>query len=213
MNKILVGTGNPSKFERYKRLLDTFDSIEAISLTEIGKGVLPIIEDGDTAQENATKKALTYSEATNLPTLSVDEALYIDAFPEADQPKTKVRRYKSDRDLTDEEMLERFTSSLKKLNLDETEVRWVFAICLAFPNGDVIFDEVEVKNIMTSTLREPVLKGYPLSSILYDPTTKLSQSQFTKEDWDCYLKPIYYSVKGIIEKSALLFRQEKNKLE
>lgn len=52
---------------------------------------MTVIEDGLTAEANARKKAVTYSDATGLPTLSIDEALTIRGLPDDEQPGLNVK--------------------------------------------------------------------------------------------------------------------------
>jgi len=198
MKKILIGTGNPAKFNRYSSVLGRFKDIEIVSPNAIGIANLPIIEDGHTAMDNAKKKATLYANATDLITLSIDEALYIDFLSDEEQPKTKVRRYQSNRDLSDSEMIEKFTNILKEMGKREVKIIWIFAICLAFPNGQVYLEEVEVKNIMIDTAQKPIIKGYPLSSIIFDPIKKKTQSNYSEDDWNEHLEPVYKMVKKIV---------------
>lgn len=90
MKKILIATGNPAKFDRYSLVLGRFKNIKVVSLSDVNRDNLPIIEDSNTAMENARKKETLYANATNLIVLSIDEALYIDFLCDEKQPKTKV---------------------------------------------------------------------------------------------------------------------------
>ncbi|WP_375562713.1 non-canonical purine NTP pyrophosphatase [Bernardetia sp. OM2101] len=198
MKQILIGTGNPAKFARYKSVLERFSDIQVISLKDLDKEALPIIEDGETAKENALKKAKIYADYTKIPTLSVDEALYIDGLPDNEQPRTKVRRYESDVALTDDEMLNKFQSKISKLK--NKGITWIYAISLAHPDGEILYEEVHLKEEMTDTPSLPIIEGYPLSSLLFDPKKKKTQSQYNQDDWNEYLTPLYNKIQLIIDK-------------
>jgi inosine/xanthosine triphosphate pyrophosphatase family protein len=102
--KILIGTKNSAKFNRYKTILSQMPDLEVLSLRDIYITLPIIIEDGMTAEENASKKARAYAKSTRLPTLSVDEALYMGGLSPEQQPGTNVRRYMG-KELTDDELL------------------------------------------------------------------------------------------------------------
>jgi XTP/dITP diphosphohydrolase len=197
--KVLIGTGNPAKYDRYKLVLQQFDGLESLSLKDVSKDILPIIEDGTTAEENARKKARIYAQATSLPTLSIDEALFIDGLPENQQPGVKVRRFDSDHPLTDDEMLEKFLQKTQHIPSTQRTVTWVYAICLVLTTGMEFFCEVHLKEMLSDQPKLPLIKGYPLSSLLYDPISKKFQSEYTQEDWLRYLEPVTNELQNIIQ--------------
>ncbi len=198
MKKILIGTGNPAKFKRYKQVLERFSDLEILSLNDLNKKVLPILEDWETAKENSLKKSKIYAKRTGFPTLSIDEALYIDELPESEQPKTKVRRYESEVNLTDEEMLQKFSSKIAKLS--NKWVTWIYAISLSYPNGEVLYQEIQLKEEMKEKPSLSMIPGYPLSSLLFDSKKNKFQSQYTQSDWDKYLDPVYEWIREIVER-------------
>ncbi len=165
--KLLIGTQNPAKFARYRTILNEIPGLEVVSPADIGV-ILSIAEDGATAEANARIKARAYVQATGLPTLSIDEALYVDAFPPGDQPGTHVRRLLG-RTASDEELLAAFLERTKHLSPGERGVTWIYAICLALPDGPELHDQVEIPAVLVDRAVLPILPGYPLSSILLNP--------------------------------------------
>ena len=75
MNKIIFATANPHKVEEISRINR---SISFLSLTDVGI-TEDIPETGDTFRENAFQKANYVFEQTNMPVLSEDSGLVIDA--------------------------------------------------------------------------------------------------------------------------------------
>lgn len=77
MRKILVATHNPGKLEEYRALLAenpvTFISLADLGITD------DIAETGDSFEENAVLKALSYFRLSGLPTLADDSGLEVDA--------------------------------------------------------------------------------------------------------------------------------------
>ena len=195
--QILIGTGNPAKFERYKKILSNFQHLKLLSLKDIDLE-LPILEDGLTAEANARKKAREYAKVSQMPVLSVDEALYIDALPPTEQPGTNVRRIIG-KTATDEELLSAFLAKTNHIALENRTVTWIYAICLALPNGQEYFEQVELHERFTNEPSLPMIQGYPLSSILFDPILKKTQSNFTSEEYDNYLQPVLEKVRNIVE--------------
>lgn len=73
---LLVATKNSGKFNELETLLN-LSPVKLISLRDIDQSV-EVEEDGDTYEENASKKAVAFYELTGLPTLADDSGLEID---------------------------------------------------------------------------------------------------------------------------------------
>ena len=78
MSILVFATRNPGKLVELRELLAGLP-IEVRSLDEVDRSVPEVIEDGDTFEANARKKALEVSRATGLPALADDSGLEIDA--------------------------------------------------------------------------------------------------------------------------------------
>lgn len=102
MKKILFATKNNSKLERYSEKLKE-RGIEVISLNDIDVDV-DVVESDNTAVENAILKAKAYYAATKIPTMAIDDTMYIEGIPDDKQPGVYVRRVNGKR-LNDEEMI------------------------------------------------------------------------------------------------------------
>jgi XTP/dITP diphosphohydrolase len=73
--RVLLATSNPGKLREVRQILP---EVEWVSLAELPE-MPPAVEDGDTFEANATKKALHYAARTDLPTLGEDSGLCVDA--------------------------------------------------------------------------------------------------------------------------------------
>ena len=104
--RILFGTTNQTKKERFQKLFESLD-LEIVSPKDLAIHV-SVSEDGKTPGENAIRKARAYFSRANVPTFAVDYGLYIDRFPEEKQPGLFVRRIPGAirERATDAEMLE-----------------------------------------------------------------------------------------------------------
>lgn len=77
MNKLLIATNNKGKVRELQELLrDT--GIELVTPAQIGLD-LDVTEDGRTYAENATKKAVAFTQASGLISLADDSGLEVDA--------------------------------------------------------------------------------------------------------------------------------------
>ena len=136
---LLIATRNPAKLERYRRALDRFSDLPVLTPQEVNLD-LAVEEDGATAAENASLKARAYAEAALLPALGIDEALFIPALPPSQQPGVLVRR-NGGRSLTDEELLDTYLERARSLAPEQRAVQWIFALCLALPDGRSFSDQ------------------------------------------------------------------------
>ena len=194
----LIGTTNPAKFARYRTILAEVGIRDVLSPREIGQ-LLPIVEDGQTAGENARRKAVAYAQATGLPTLGIDEALYIPALPAGDQPGTNVRRYVG-RTASDEELLQAILAKISPIPAGQRQAVWIYALCLAWPPGRDIAAEVTIEEMFTDQPYRPLRPGYPLSSLLYVPAIGKTLTQLTPAEEAHHLAPLYTQLKQLYDK-------------
>ena len=198
---LLIGTRNQAKFKRYKTILSQFPQLNVLAPADI-QMALSVVEDGESAAANARKKAQAYAGASGLPSLGIDEALSIAGLPPAEQPGTAVRRYLG-QEATDEALLEIFLSKIKGLAPHAREAIWLYAICLALPEGQTFFDEAEVEVVFTDRPHLPIVPGYPLRSLLVDPRSGKPLQDLTPEEERDRLQPLYQKVAGIVRAAGL----------
>ena len=103
MKKVVFATGNQSKVLRFKKdLLER--GIELLSLKDLDLK-LDVEENGENAIENALIKARVCYQKIHMPTIGMDDTLYMEGVPLDKQPGLNVRRVNG-KSLNDEEMLE-----------------------------------------------------------------------------------------------------------
>ena len=88
--KVLFATTNLAKVRKYKEKLKE-NGIELITINDLDFK-LDIEENGKNAIENAYIKAKTYYDVVKIPTIGMDNCLFIEELPEEKQPGTHVRR-------------------------------------------------------------------------------------------------------------------------
>ena len=169
VHEIIFATTNEAKVKQFQGALAPF-GIVVKSLKNFTS--LPSIEeDGETAQENAKKKATIYARASKQTVVSMDNALYFDKLPTEAQPGIHVRRIHSDNTRpTDEALLSHYTELVKQFGA-QTTGRWEFAICIATPDGQCQETTIISPRIFTSTPSSKIVPGYPLESMQIDPKT------------------------------------------
>ena len=163
--KVLFATGNQAKVKRYKESLEK-NGIELITIKDIGIN-LDIDENGKNAIENAYIKAKAYYDATGIPTIGMDDNLFIEGIDESLQPGTHVRRV-GGRQLSDEEMITYYTNLVKEHG-EKLQAKWVYGMVVI---TDKSCDELTWSKDKFYFVSTPCSKrnpGYPLDSISIIP--------------------------------------------
>ena len=162
--KVLFATGNQSKINRFKEGLEKHN-IQLLSLKDLNMD-LDIEENGKTAIENALIKARAYYNKLHMPVIGMDDTLYLEGVPEEDQPGLYVRRVNG-KTLTDEEMIEHYTSLVKKYGENgKLNCKWVYGMAVINEYGDEnTYSWSKDDFYMTDTRADKRNPGYPLNSI------------------------------------------------
>lgn len=184
MMKILFATANPAKVLKYKKPLEE-KGIELITLKDLELN-LEIEENGKDALENAYIKAKTYYEATGIPTIGMDNSLFIEELPESKQPGTYVRRVNG-KELTDEEMITYYTNLVKE-NGGRLTAKWVFGMVICSENMAKEFSWYKDHFYFVSEPSRTINPGYPLDSISVIPEFNKYFVELTEEEKEIYNK-------------------------
>lgn len=200
--KLLIATHNPAKFERYKMLVFKKD-VEPLSLKEMGI-TFKVEESEPTALMNAIKKARKYAEASHLPTLAIDEELFIDVLAPEKQPGVNVRRIIG-HEATDEELLQAILGLLKDLPLKRRGCIWNFAMALAIPKGKISTREVKLQEFFGLEPKRPLRPGYPLSSLLYNLRKGKYQVEYTPREELERLSEVKKAVEELLKENLFIW--------
>ena len=184
--KVLFATTNPAKVNKYKKALED-KGIELITIKDLEVN-LPINENGKNAIENAYIKAKTYYEATKIPTIGMDNNLFIENLPEEKQPGTYVRRING-KELNDEEMIEHYTNLVKEAD-EKLMAKWVYGMVVCSDKGTAEFSWTKEHFYFVDTPSKKRNPGYPLDSISIIPEfnkylvdlTEKEKNQYRKKD-------------------------------
>lgn len=178
--KILIGTTNPSKINRFKSLLEGCN-IDFYTLSDLGITSEPN-EKGNTPEENAIIKAKYYGQFFDT-VIANDLGLYFDCLPFDDprQPGLNIRTPNGRSRMNDDESIEYYASLIHSLGGKVTAFYLDgFAV---FNNGNIYSFTEDVREFssfyMIDTPSEIRHEGWPLDSL---SVSKKSMTSFADKD-------------------------------
>lgn len=173
--RVLLGTKNQAKINIVQEALESLP-IEILSLRALHIDI-DVREDGKSTEENAEKKAKAYYAKSGISTLAIDGGLDVEKFPDEKQPGVFVRRIGgTDRDVTDEEILDYYVRELERVGGESIGI-WRGSIALVTSDAKVFSQTFSFKTILTSEKRGPLTPGAPLNSLMIDPVTRKHYSE------------------------------------
>lgn len=175
--KVLFATTNLAKVGKYKKVLEE-KGIELITINDLDSK-LDIDENGKDAIENAYIKAKAYYDATKIPTIGMDNCLFIEELPEEKQPGTHVRRVNG-KELTDEEMIEYYTNLVNEYG-GKLTAKWVYGIVICNGKGTKEYSWSKSDFYLVGKPCEKRNPGYPLDSISVMPENNQYWLELTDE--------------------------------
>ena len=182
--KVLFATTNQAKILKYKEALEK-KGIELLTIQDLDFK-LDIDENGKDALENAYIKAKAYYEVTGLPTIGMDNTLFIEELAMDKQPGTYVRRVNG-KELTDDEMI-LYYSNLVKENGGRLTAKWIYGMVVYTKKRIHEFSWYKDKFYFVnkpSSIRNP---GYPLDSLSILPEYNKYFVELNEEEKMAYKK-------------------------
>ena len=176
--KVLFATANPAKVRNYKEELLKY-GIELLTLKDIDIHI-PVEENGKNAIENAYIKAKAYYDELGIPTIGMDNNLFIEGIPDELQPGVFVRRING-KELNDDEMIEYYTKLVKEFG-GKLKARWVYGMVLINDTGIHKYSWSYNDFYLVSNVNKKRNPGYPLDSISIDEKTNKYFVDMTEED-------------------------------
>lgn len=135
MFQILAATGNVHKLREFQKMLNEIDVEEEIKVLgpdDVG-GIPDVVEDGETFESNAEKKALSASNAAGMVAFADDSGLMVDALGGA--PGVQSARYGGPDAVTDADRVEKLLGDMK--GIDNRSAKFVCVLAVA-NEGDVV---------------------------------------------------------------------------
>ena len=177
--KVLLATTNKSKIRYYgQRLIE--NGVDVITLNDLDKK-LDIDENGKKPVENAIIKARAYGKISNLPTVALDDGLFLNNLPDEIQPKTHVRRVNGKR-LNDDEMVNYYIDLVEKYGENGILNGFFLKGVCVYYDGSIYSYEKKSNRCFTSKKSDILKEGYPLSSIQYVKELGKYKSELTYEE-------------------------------
>lgn len=176
--KLLFATKNPAKIEKFSKELNK-RGIEVITISDLDFE-LDIEENGKNAIENAYLKASAYYEKTKIPTIGMDNNLFIENLSEEKQPGTYVRRVNG-KTLTDDEMIEYYTQLVKD-NGGKLVAKWVYGIVICKDEKKYEYTWSKENFYFVDKSCNKRNPGYPLDSITIIPEYNKYLAELTQEE-------------------------------
>lgn len=150
---LILATTNKNKVKEFQEMLKDFP-IEIRSLADFGP--LPeAIEDGETFEENAYKKAIHTARILGFPAIADDSGLVVEALDGA--PGVYSARYAGDK-ATDKENVDKLLQEMKKVENRKAAFRCVLSI--AVPSGPALTYEGSCDGVILEDQRGESGFGY-----------------------------------------------------
>ncbi len=175
----LLATTNKAKIRYYgSRLKER--GIEIVTLNEIGIAC-EVDETGRDPVENAVIKAEAYNKRSGMPTIALDDGLFLDGVPDGIQPGTHVRRANGKR-LNDAEMIDYYVELVNRYG-ENGRLKGYFLKGVAIVSqGHTYTFSHKADRCFTSQQSEVIDEGYPLASIQMISSLNKFKSELTQEE-------------------------------
>jgi len=170
---LVLATRNKGKISEFKSLFTDFN-IEIKSLKDF-RPIPPVLEDGETFEDNAVKKACFTARAIGLPALADDSGLVVKAL--GGMPGVLSARYAGD-NATDEEKNIKLLGEMG--GVIDREAKFICIISIAVPMGSSLIYKGTCEGIIAqkSTGRQ----GFGYDPIFYYPDLKKTFAQMSSEE-------------------------------
>lgn len=133
MKKLILSSSNPHKIEELRSILKGLP-IEVVSKEEAGFGDLEVVEDGDTLEANAKKKALAMAKRSREIILADDTGLFVDALDGA--PGVYSARYAGE-DCSYADNNKKLLEALSAVSQAERTAHFETVIAIVWEDGSV----------------------------------------------------------------------------
>lgn len=177
--KFLLATTNKAKIRYYGTKLKE-KGIDLITLKDLDIDI-DVDETGKDPIENAVIKAKAYYDISHLPTIALDEGLFLDNVPDEIQPGTHVRRVNGKR-LEDHEMIEHYIQLVNQYGTDgKLNGYFLKGVAIVDSEHTYTFD-MKAPRTFTNQQSEVIDEGYPLASIQMITSLNKFKSELTEEE-------------------------------
>ncbi len=170
---IVIATGNKGKTAEIRDLLKGFP-VEIKNLDDFGP-IPPVVEDGETFDENAYKKSSFTARVLGVPALSDDSGLLVEALSGA--PGVHSARYAGE-DATDEKNCSKLLEALGETQNRKAAFECVISI--AVPQGPALTYEGRCEGEITRKPKGD--NGFGYDPVFFCPETEKTFAELTLEE-------------------------------
>jgi XTP/dITP diphosphohydrolase len=175
IEKVFLATHNQGKIKEFQALLAPLN-INVLSFHDLSpEQLLHVVEDGETFEENALKKAQAYFDALGIPALADDSGIEVDALDGA--PGIYSARYAGE-DCNDQQNNEKLISELKGVPLGERTARFVCVIAFITKEGSIVSKGVLEGVVLEETKGQ---HGFGYDPLFYIPALDLTTAELSPE--------------------------------
>ena len=167
---LVLATKNRGKVSEFQDLFKGFD-FEIKSLNDFGP-IPPVIEDGDTFEDNAVKKAQFTAKVLGLPAIADDSGLTVKAL--GGKPGVLSARYAGE-GATDEANNIKLLKAMK--GIEQREAAFICVLAIAVPQGPALIYEGTCEGLITQEVRGT--QGFGYDPIFYYPPLNKTFAQMS----------------------------------
>ena len=174
MPTLILATRNQGKRREIQDMLGS--DIQVLSLDTFPNAP-EVIEDGNTFEANAKKKAREIAKYTDLPALADDSGLVVDALNGA--PGVYSARY-AGKDATDKANNDKLVENLRGIPASQRTAHFCCAMALATPDGRVQTAEAVWEGRILTTPRGA--NGFGYDPLFYVPTHNATSAELSSDE-------------------------------
>ena len=167
---LVLATKNRGKVSEFKDLFRGFD-FEVKSLNDFGP-IPPVIEDGETFEDNAVKKAQFTAKVLGLPAIADDSGLTVKAL--GGEPGVFSARYAGE-GATDEVNNIKLLGAMK--GIEHREAAFICILAIAVPRGPALIYEGTCEGLITQEISGN--QGFGYDPIFYYPSLNKTFAQMS----------------------------------
>lgn len=190
--RIVMASNNAKKLVEFKHFLEPL-GIEAVPIKQLGIDV-EVVEDGETFEKNAIKKAQEICKICNEVTISDDSGLEVDYLN--GQPGVYSARF-SGLNATDEKNNQKLLQLMDGVPTDQRVAKFTCVIAVAFPDGRIITSIGECQGVILTEYRGNNDFGY--DPLFYYPPLDKTFAELGKEEKN-KVSHRGNALRGIVEK-------------
>lgn len=195
ITELVLATRNPDKGRELAALLGDV-GVTIRTLAEF-PGAPEVVEDGETCEANATKKAVTIARATGLPAVADDTGLMVEAL--GGRPGVHAARYAGD-SATYEDNWKKLLRELTGVPRERRRAQFVTVAAIADPKGSVSL----VRGVLDGLIAEAPAgtQGFGYDPVFFVPELGKTLSQLTPAEKNriSHRAKAFAQVREILEK-------------